>query len=242
MIVLFTDFGSRDPYVGQVKARLAQTAPDEVVVDLLHDVPEFNPHAGAHLLAAFAPEFPAGSVFLAVVDPGVGTPRQALVVETGDRWFVGPDNGLLSVVAGRNAGARFWRIDWRPERLSATFHARDLFSPVASEIARGAFPADKLVAVPRPEVEFDVGDLPRVVYVDHYGNAWTGIRDVTRNARISAGRELFAHAETFGASERGQAFWYTNSVGLVEIAVNRGSAATRYGLKIGDPVQVHLPN
>jgi S-adenosylmethionine hydrolase len=164
------------------------------------------------------------------------------VVEAGGRWFVGPDNGLLSVVAARHAAPRFWRIDWRPERLSSTFHGRDLFAHVAAEIAQAPFPADKLVAIAAPEVEFDAGDLPRVVYVDHYGNAWTGIRDVARNVRVSVGGEVFAHAETFGATGKGEAFWYVNSVGLVEIAVNRGSAAARYGLKVGDPVQVHLPN
>jgi S-adenosyl-L-methionine hydrolase (adenosine-forming) len=98
VIVLFTDFGVRDPYVGQVKARLAEHAPAQQVVDLLHEVPDFNPHAGAHLLAAFASGFPPGSVFLAVVDPGVGTPRDAVVMMAGGRWFVGPDNGLLSIV------------------------------------------------------------------------------------------------------------------------------------------------
>ena len=106
MIVLFTDFGVRDPYVGQLKARLVEHAPSQQVVDLLHEAPDFNPHAGAHLLAAFAPGFPPGSVFLTVVDPGVGTPRSAVVVLAGGRWFVGPDNGLLSIVAARHSDTR----------------------------------------------------------------------------------------------------------------------------------------
>ena len=138
MIVLFTDFGVRDPYVGQVKARLAEFAPAQQVVDLLHEVPDFNPHAGAHLLAAFAPGFPPGSVFLAVVDPGVGTPRDAVVVLAGGRWFVGPDNGLLSIVAARNSDTRLWRITWQPEALSNTFHGRDLFALIAADIARAS--------------------------------------------------------------------------------------------------------
>ena len=144
MIVLFTDFGVRDPYVGQVKARLAEHAPGQPIIDLLHEVPDFNPHAGAHLLAAFAAGFPPGSVFLAVVDPGVGTPRDAVVAMAGGRWFVGPDNGLLSVVSARHPDTRLWRITWQPKGLSATFHGRDLFAQIAAEIARGEFPADKL--------------------------------------------------------------------------------------------------
>lgn len=242
MIVLFTDFGARDPYVGQVKARLAESAPLQPVVDLLHEVPDFNPHAGAHLLAAFAPVFPPGSVFLAVVDPGVGTPRDAVVVSAGGRWFVGPDNGLLSVVAGRSLDTRRWRIIWQPDVLSPTFHGRDLFALIAADIARGEFPAAKLAPIDSLEVEFDAGDLARVIYVDHYGNAWTGIRGVTKEARVSAAGNVFEHGESFGFVGKGEGFWCMNSVGLLELAVNRGSAAAAYGLKVGDPVQVSRLN
>ena len=242
MIVLFTDFGLRDPYVGQIKARLAEFAPVQQVVDLLHEVPDFNPHAGAHLLSAFAPGFPPGSVFLAVVDPGVGTSRDAVVVLAGGRWFVGPDNGLLSIAAARNADTQFWRISWKPEALSATFHGRDLFAQVAAEIARGEFPTDKLTPLDKLEVEFDAGDLPRVIYVDHFGNAWTGVRNVPKDAHVSAAGERFRHSESFGFVGKGEGFWFINSVGLLELAVNRGSAAVTFGLKVGDPVQVQRLN
>lgn len=242
MIVLFTDFGVRDPYVGQVKARLAEHAPAQQVVDLLHEAPDFNPHAGAHLLAAFAPGFPPGSVFLAVVDPGVGTARDAVVVLAGGRWFVGPDNGLLSVAAAREPDARLWRITWHPEALSATFHGRDLFALIAADIARGEFPADKLAPTDKLHVEFDAGDLPRVIYIDHYGNAWTGVRGAPKDARVSAAGELFKHSESFGFVGKGEGFWFVNSVGLLGLAVNRGSAATTFGLAVGDPVQVQRLN
>lgn len=242
MIVLFTDFGTSDPYVGQVKARLAEHAPAQTVVDLLHAAPDFNPHAGAHLLAAFAPGFPPGSVFLAVVDPGVGTPRDAVVVLAGGRWFVGPDNGLLSVIAAREAGSKLWRIEWRPDALSPTFHGRDLFALIAAAIARGEFPADKLAAIEKLKVEFDPGDLARVIYLDHYGNAWTGVRNVPVNARVSAAGQPFRHSESFGFVGRGEGFWFINSVGLLELAVNRGSAAETFGIQVGDPVQVQRPN
>lgn len=242
MIVLFTDFGSRDPYVGQLKARLAEHAPGQQVVDLLHEVPDFNPHAGAHLLAAFAPVFQPGSVFVGVVDPGVGTPRDAVVVMAGGRWFVGPDNGLLSIVAARHTDTRVWRISWRPAGLSPTFHGRDLFAPIAADIARGEFPAARLTSTDTLKVEFDAGDLARVIYIDHYGNAWTGMRDVSRDARVSAGGAMFSHADSFGFVERAAGFWFINSVGLLELAVNRGSAAATYGLKVGDPVAVQRPS
>jgi len=242
VIVLFTDFGLSDPYVGQVKARIAVRAPDQTVVDLLHDVPDFNAHAGAHLLAAFSSTFPPGCVFLAVVDPGVGTPRDAVVVQAGGHWFVGPDNGLLSVVAARHADIRLWRITWQPEGLSATFHGRDLFALIAADIARGEFPEAQLTEIPKLKVEFDAGDLARVVYVDHYGNVWTGIRGVGQDARVSTAGALFRHSESYGFVAKGEGFWYLNSVGLLELAVNRGSAAAAFGLKVGDPVQVQRLN
>jgi S-adenosyl-L-methionine hydrolase (adenosine-forming) len=242
VIVLFTDFGVRDPYVGQVKARLAEHAPAQQVLDLLHEVPDFNPHAGAHLLAAFAPGFPPGSVFLAVVDPGVGTPRDAVVALAGGSWFVGPDNGLLSVVAARNPDTRLWRISWQPDALSPTFHGRDLFALIAADIARGEFPADKLSLIDRLKVEFDAGDLARVIYIDHYGNAWTGVRGLMSDARVSAAGQQFRHSDSFGFVGKGEGFWFINSVGLLELAVNRGSAATAFGLKVGDPVQVQRLN
>ena len=242
MIVLFTDFGLRDPYVGQVKARLAEFAPAQIVVDLLHEVPDYNAHAGAHLLAAFVSGFQPGSVFLAVVDPGVGTVRKGVVVMAGGRWFVGPDNGLLSLVAARNIDTRLWRITWQPEDLSSTFHGRDVFAVIAAEIARGEFPESKLSQIDKLEVEFDAGELSRVIYIDHFGNAWVGVRNVPRDARVSAAGELFKYGESFGFVGKSEGFWFFNSVGLLELAVNRGNAATSFGLKVGDSVQVQRLN
>ena len=244
MIVLFTDFGAHDPYVGQVKARLSVEAPGQLVVDLLHQAPDFNAHAGAHLLAAFAAGFPPGSIFLAVVDPGVGTARAGAVVSAGGPWYVGPDNGLLSVAAGRDRQAKTWQIDWQPEQLSSTFHGRDLFAVIAGEIARGEFPAHKLSPSDKLQVEFDTGDLARIIYIDHYGNAFTGIRaaSIQRSSRAQVRGRKLSHGETFGRLGRGQGFWFSNSVGLLELAVNRGSAAADFGLQVGDVVSVLQPD
>lgn len=244
MIVLFTDFGSQDPYVGQVKARLLEAAPAQQVVDLLHEAPAYNAHAGAHLLAAFAPTFPPGTVFFAVVDPDVGTVRDAIVMLSGGQWFVGPDNGLMSIVAARNREARIWRITWQPQALSTTFHGRDLFAVIAAEVARGDFPADKLTEISKLNVVFDSEDLPHVIYLDHFGNAWTGIRGtrIPKHARITTKNIHFEHSESFGFVGRGEGFWFVNSVGLIELAVNRGNAAQQFGLAVGDLVQMQLPN
>ena len=240
MIVLFTDFGSQDPYVGQVKARLLTAAPAQQVVDLLHEAPAYDALAGAHLLAAFAPTFPPGTVFLAVVDPGVGTARDGVVLLSGGQWFVGPDNGLLSIVSSRNRDAKIWRIDWQPHGLSATFHGRDVFAVIAAEIARGDFPADKLTEITQLNVVFASEDLPCVIYLDHFGNAWTGIRGaaIPHSARIIARKVPFKHSKSFGFVGEGEGFWFVNSVGLVELAVSRGSAAKQFGLAVGDEIQI----
>ncbi|MGO9445492.1 MAG: S-adenosyl-l-methionine hydroxide adenosyltransferase family protein [Thiobacillaceae bacterium] len=244
MIVLFTDFGAQDPYVGQVKACLARHAPGEVVVDLLHQAPDYNAHAGAHLLAAFAPTFPPGAVFMCVVDPGVGTERDGVVVMAGGQWFVGPDNGLLSIVAARNRNVQMWRIHWQPETASTTFHGRDIFAVIAALIAKGEFPHDKLDDKAKLQVEFDPGELARIIYIDHFGNAWTGIRaiDIPLSSRVVAKGGEFQHSQTFGYVGKGEGFWFVNSVGLLELAINRGNAAEKLGLIVGDAVQVYKPN
>ncbi|HSO06260.1 MAG TPA: SAM-dependent chlorinase/fluorinase [Pelomicrobium sp.] len=239
-IVLFTDFGSADLYVGQVHAVLAAEAPDIGIVDLLHDAPRFDARAGAHLLAALTPQLRTPSVVLAVVDPGVGGARDAVAVRCGAHWLVGPDNGLLSVAVARTSQAAAYTITWRPGLLSPTFHGRDLFAPVAARLARGDDPASLLAPRERLSVQFSDGDLAEVIYVDHYGNAITGLRagDGLHDARLQAGGRNLARARTFSDVPAGSAFWYVGSLGLVEIAVNGGSAADVLGLGIGDAVSV----
>lgn len=240
MIVLFTDFGVDDVYVGQLKLVLQQQAPSVPVNDLLHSAPNFDARASAHLLAALQAYYPAGSVFTAVVDSSVGSEREAAVLHADGKWFVGPDNGLLSVVAARAQDVLTWRITWQPEKLSASFHGRDLFAPVAAWIAAGSFPVDKLESTPLLQVRLDAGDLAEVIYIDHYGNAMTGLRarHIPRDGRLGVdGREI-PYARVFSDAAPGEAFWYGNSIGLAEIAVNRASAAQLLGLRVGQPVDV----
>lgn len=239
MIFLFTDFGASDIYVGQMKAVLAQQAPAHPVIDLLHDGPAFDIESSAHLLAALYPQCPPGSVMLAVVDPGVGGKRQPVVIVADGCWFVGPDNGLLAVIAARAQATRLWRIDWQPEKLSASFHGRDLFAPIAAAIARGEFPADKLTQIQALEVGHDGADRPHVIYVDHYGNCLTGMRalSVAKTTALHAGNAMVHHARTFSEAKPGAAFWYENSTGLVEIAANSDNAARQLGLGVGSPIQ-----
>jgi S-adenosyl-L-methionine hydrolase (adenosine-forming) len=241
MIVLFSDFGADDIYVAQVKAvLLEQLASPTPVLDLLHAAPSFRIDAAAHLLAALDDRFPRATVFLAVVDPGVGSERDAAVLQADGKWYVGPDNGLLSVTAARATEARTWRVRWRPQALSASFHGRDLFAPIAARLARGEFPEDKLEPTAALQVQLDSGDLPEVIYIDHYGNALTGLRatGVPRHATIGIRGQCVPHARVFAEAQTGHAFWYENSVGLVEIAIKGASAVERLDIKVGEPISV----
>jgi len=237
-IVLFTDFGAADLYVGQVEAVLERHAPGVRVIHLLHDAPRFNPRAAAHLLAALAQGLPGEPVVLGVVDPGVGTDRGAVVLRADGRWYVGPDNGLFSVLAARAGTTAAWRITAHPAGASASFHGRDVFAPVTAAIATGAFPNVGVAPAAGLAVALGGDDLPEVIYVDHFGNAFTGLRarGASPARRLAAnGREL-PHARVFAEVPPGAAFWYENSSGLVEIAVNQGDAARALGLGVGTPV------
>jgi S-adenosylmethionine hydrolase len=224
-ILLFTDFGAGDLYVGQVHAVLAAAAPGVPVIDLLHAAPRFDSRAGAHLLAALAGRLPGPDVIMAVVDPG-------------ERWLVGPDNGLLSVAAARAGGGEVHEIAWRPQRMSDTFHGRDLFAPVAARLARGAASASLLAPRDGFDVELGGGDLSEIIYLDHYGNAVTGLRadNLAREARLRVAGRSLPFIRTFGDAAPGIAFWYEGSLGLAEIAVNGGSAAAELALAVGQPV------
>ncbi len=239
MIVLFTDFGLRGPYVGQMKARILAAAPDVPVVDLLHDAPVMDPRASSYLVEPFVRQLPSGSVVLAVVDPGVGTgERDGAVLYADGRWFVGPDNGLFEFVQRRAAMVRRWRLPDPDARVSPTFHGRDVFAQVAASLylngAAGNWDE-------RPGPRFDWGDdTPFVLYIDEYGNAITGIRGemLADSAVLEVAEQPLHHGPTFGRVPVGSGFWYRNSSGLVEVAVNQGSAAAVFGLARGSRVRL----
>jgi hypothetical protein len=240
MIVLFTDFGLHGPYLGQMKAVLYRIAAGVPVVDLVADAPVANPKPSAYLLAAHADWFPAGTIFLCVVDPGVGSARPAMVLEADGRWYVGPGNGLLELVERRSRSARSFDIEWKPEHLSASFHGRDLFAPVAAMLAGGEPLPLRLredAAHRRTDWPDDLGE---VVYVDHFGNAMTGLRAAVlpERAKLAAAGRVLERARTFGDRPKGSAFWYENSNGLAEIAVNQGRADQELGLRIGAAVEI----
>jgi S-adenosyl-L-methionine hydrolase (adenosine-forming) len=240
MIALFTDFGLAGPYTGQMKAVLHREAPSIPIIDLFADAPAARPRPAAYLLAAYGIWFPVGTVLLCVIDPGVGGDRAALIIEADGRRYVGPDNGLFEFVLRRAAAAQCWEISWRPAALSASFHGRDLFAPVAARLARGDDPA----TVARPSTAVRHAEWPdelsEIAYIDHYGNAMTGLRGtaVPDTAKLVVAGRTVSRARSFSARPAGEAFWYVNSNGLAEVAVNSGRAADVLGLEIGLPVAI----
>ncbi len=239
-IALFTDFGVQGPYIGQIKAVLHSLNVVQPIYELISDAPTFAIKASAYLLASLVEFLPESTLVIAVVDPGVGGDRLAIVVEADDHIFVGPDNGLLSQVVSRAQQSTVSIINWRPEALSNSFHGRDLFAPVAAMMANqqpvSTTPMDSLQlqgALWDPE-------LAEVIYIDHFGNAICGIRvsQLPIYASVSiAGRQL-PGAATFSEVARGAAFWYQNSMGLLEVSVNQGRADQQLGIRVGSKLQI----
>lgn len=244
MIVLFTDFGVNGPYVGQLKAVLTQYAPEAAIIDLFADVPAWNIRAAAYLLPAYVNEFPPDTVFLCVIDPGVGTQtRRPVMLNIDGRWFVGPDNGLFNIVtrrASRPDAIQWWDISWQPDRLSNSFHGRDLFAPVAGMLACGDRPAaQQQDATQHIDLSWPE-QLKEAVYIDPFGNIMTGIQASTLSQKnvVCVRDYRLRHARTFADVPRNESFWYENANGLVELATNQGRACDVLSVGIGDSIVI----
>jgi len=239
MIVLFTDYGLEGPYLGQVEAALYKEAPDEKTINLLADAPRQNPKACAYLLEALTKGFPENTIFFCVVDPGVGSFEDSpVVIKFNNQWYIGPDNGLFDIVVRQADYFKCWKIHWRPERLSASFHGRDLYAPICAMIANGIdIPGEKVIWEDKHSWP---DELNEVIYIDHFGNCMTGMKmsNIDGKQVLSIGKQDIKHAITFADAKEGETFWYENSNGLVEIAINQGSAEEVLGLSIGSSITI----
>jgi len=256
VITITTDFGHQGPFVGVMKGRILSRFPAARIVDLTHEIVVHWPaEAGFWLAHAFG-YFPSGTVHVAVVDPGVGTSRDIVAVFAGAHYFLAPDNGLLAPVVRRNAGARVVRLaapnleQLGVHRPSATFHGRDIFAPVAAELAAGRCTLESLGEsatslvpswVDEPAVETrSVSGV--VISIDHFGNLITNIDasliERFRLPLVHAGNHSFPLLRTYGDARPGEYLALVNSFGVVEIARAEESAAEGLGLSRGAPVVV----
>ena len=254
LVALTTDFGLVDPWVGIMKGVIATRAPEARVVDVTHGIPPQNVLAGALVLRHAVPYFPPGTIHLAVVDPGVGSERRPICVETPREVLVGPDNGLLSLAAAAPPARVYHLKEGRffPSPRSATFHGRDVFAPVAAALATGTRPSElgpeitDLHRLQVPEPRREAGTIRgQVIYVDHFGNLITNVpRSLLTNfpgeaSSISIrGTRVSGLSPSYAAVPSGRPVAVVNSWDHLEIAVRDGSAAASLGAGVGDDVIV----
>ncbi|MEW6770806.1 MAG: SAM-dependent chlorinase/fluorinase [Bacillota bacterium] len=243
-VVLLTDFGW-GVYAGVMKGVILSICPGVQVVDLTHDVAPQNVREGAWLLLTNFAWFPKGSIFVAVVDPGVGTERKALAVKAADYYFLGPDNGLLYPAAVRAGIAGVIELD-PPADASRTFHGRDVFAPAAARLAAGA-PFSELgrPGVIAVRLDFHLADREgEVVTIDRFGNVVTNLPPLparrSYTVTLAGGRfraEIPCFATYAGAPED-TLFLVTGSGGTLELSVRNGAAAPRLGVQVGDRITI----
>lgn len=255
VVTLLTDFGLADPFVGIMKGVILGQVPKARLVDLTHLVPPQQILAGALQLRSAVSFFPAGTVHLAVVDPGVGSSRRALVVETPSAFLVGPDNGLLAPAAELLGVRRMFAIEARErmrQPVSSTFHGRDVFAPVAAYLAAGGAAdavgprRESMTSLPLPVPRAESGSLlGEVIHVDGFGNLVTNLEHAqlrgfpARGLSVSiAGVRLASVSPSYSAVPEGAAVAVIGSWGFLEIAVRNGSAAAAFPAGVGTPVTV----
>lgn len=238
LITLLTDFGTADGYVAEIKGVLYSLAPAATVVDLSHEIAPHDTELARLCVARYWRRFPSGTVHLVVVDPGVGTSRAALAVQSDGRYLVGPDNGVLSP-ALLLGDARVTALPVSPA-ASRTFHGRDVFAPAAAALANGATitslgsPHESPVVrrTPEPVRRDDGAVLGEVIAIDRFGNAITNLVGARGGVIAAAGRPVPVRG-TYGDVASGQPVALLGSSGLLEVAVRDGSAAAALGLTRG---------
>ena len=253
MIALFTDFGVRDAYVAQMKGVIFSINADLKVIDLNHEVAAFDVRQAAYLLEASSRYLPAGSIVVTVVDPGVGTARRPVLCATqSDKWFVGPDNGVLThVLAGQGLREAYELTEaaYFLPRVSATFHGRDVFAPVAAHLASGVLAAEFgprvenlatfPVSPPRAIGQTAVGEI---IHIDHYGNVVTNVTpdllpglQVGQTLAFTIGERRWTvpFCRTYGTQPKGRLGALVSSNDTLEIALTQGSASTQVKAPVG---------
>jgi S-adenosylmethionine hydrolase len=257
ILTLTTDFGSKDGFVGTLKGVIWSICPEAQIADISHEISPQNVLAGAFALWRAYPFFPAGTVHVAVVDPGVGTSRRPLATRLGGHTFVGPDNGLFTPML-EDAEKNCWPVEivhltnekFFLPNISRTFHGRDIFAPVAAHLANGVRLADLgpvipdplRLSMPKPEKTVD-GWRAHVTVVDVFGNCTTDLPAASLVDRAQVvfrllGREVRGLVASYGHKKPGDLVALVDSENFVEIAIVNGSAAKILGAQVGDMVEV----
>lgn len=257
VITLTTDFGLQDYYVSAMKAVMLGIAPEARFVDVSHDIPSQDIMAGSWVLKNSAMLFPSNTVHAVVIDPGVGTDRHPIAMRVGDQYFVGPDNGIFSLLtADREYEAvRLTKKEYLREDHSATFHGRDIFAPAAAHLSRGVplkelgEPLEELVSYRWMQPIADKDGLEgNIIHIDKFGNLITNIPKslideviACKNVKIYVGNIIMNDIKnTFGAVAEGEPVAYIGSAGMLEIAINKGNAKEMLGIQKGAQISLIL--
>jgi S-adenosyl-L-methionine hydrolase (adenosine-forming) len=259
LITLLTDFGTADYFVGAMKGVVLSINPHASVLDITHEIPPHDIQAGAFTLLAVYREFPPGTIHVGVVDPGVGSSRRPVLVVAGDQFFVGPDNGLFSYIYERETSVRVFHLTserYFRHPVSATFHGRDIFAPVAASLSNGVEPAElgeeisDFVRLARlaPQASGDGNLTASIIHIDRFGNCVTSITPqdlpeerIASGARLVINRKEIASFRRFYAEELPSAnelFAVWGSAGFLEIVAYRASAARQLNAQVGQTVEV----
>ena len=260
-ITLLTDYGITDSYVAEVKGAILKINPDVTIIDVSHDVGNYDISSGAFHMARAAPYFPDGTIHVGVVDPGVGSSRKAIIIKAGAMWFVGPDNGLLAPAADRLGYEQAWEITNHkllPHKVSDVFDGRDVFGPTGALLSKGVSPdeigtrIDEIIRLPfyQPEVKDGVVH-GNIIHIDGFGNTVTnityetleklGITGKTRLKVTVEGREYKApYVRRFSAVKPGELLFLVAGGGYMEISVNQGNAAKKLGLSRGAEITLKI--
>lgn len=254
LITLLTDFGHQDVYVGVLKGVIAAICPTAQVIDLTHSIPPQDRYAARFNLLNALPHFPSGTIHLAVVDPGVGTTRRGVALQTQDSLLVGPDNGIFSGWLNLEPPLAAVQLTnpayWRTLNPNPTFHGRDIFAPVAAYLARGlpldqlgdAIPLQSLTQLDLPPLQYDQHQIIGTIqYIDHFGNGITTIPATVvadQSWQVELAERPLPTAATYGDLPIGSPLALLGSHGWVEVAVHQGSARQQLELQVGDEIVV----
>ena len=254
---LTTDFGLKDPYAAEMKAIILSICPNAAIVDITHEIPRFNIRMGAYTLASAAPYFPKGSVHVAVVDPGVGTKRRPILIQTAQGFFVGPDNGILVLAAEKQGIKRIHELA-NPQlmlpKVSNTFHGRDIFAPAAAHLLNEVKPEEfgpEIREAAKPEfakiTRKNDALIGGVLHVDGFGNIITNIdeKEVAQsrlkaevNVELPECTLKLSLFKAYGEAKPSQPLALIGSHGFLEVALNQGNAAKKFKTKPGDKIIV----
>jgi len=258
IITLTTDFGLKDPYAAEMKAVILSISPKTKIVDITHEIEKFNIRMGAYTLAAACPYFPKGTIHVAVIDPGVGTKRKAILIQTRNSYFTGPDNGVLALAAKSQGIKHIYRIEnpkFMLPRISNTFHGRDIFAPAAAYLANEISPSEFGPEIPEivmPKfakiTKTKTTLTGEIIHMDGFGNIITNLREEdcelmgtkkTVKLKLKNTRLKLKLCKAYSEVKAQQPLVIIGSHNFLEISINRGNAAENFQTRVGDKVTLY---